>query len=434
MVMKNTRATSLIILLLMSLSFPLAALAKAPMNRIVAIVDKGIILQSQLDEQIKQMYQRIPVDQRASISRKDIQSRVLEQMIITELQLQIARRSQIQIPEAELDAAIGRVANSNKLSPEQFKNVLEKDGVSLADFRKSIRDQLLVRRVQSSFVHHEVKISQQEVDSFLKLMEQNDVGGSSEYHLGHILISTPENATPEQVNKAKQKANEVANSLNAGQRFATVSIAKSDANNALEGGDLGWMKQAQMPSLLAPYVKDMQDGDISPVIQSPSGFHIIKLFETRGQEKVMVTKTHARHILIKINALISDNIAKDRLITLKTRIENGEEFTPLARANSDDRGSAIKGGDLGWVEPGALVPAFEAAMNKLDINQLSEPVQTQFGWHLIQVLGREQKDNSKLMREAQARSQLRKRKADAAINAWLVKLRDEAYVEYRIQN
>ena len=178
----------------------------------------------------------------------------------------------------------------------------------------------------------------------------------------------------------------------------------------------------------------MQDGDISPVIQSPSGFHIIKLFETRGQEKVMVTKTHARHILIKINALISDNIAKDRLITLKTRIENGEEFTPLARANSDDRGSAIKGGDLGWVEPGALVPAFEAAMNKLDINQLSEPVQTQFGWHLIQVLGREQKDNSKLMREAQARSQLRKRKADAAINAWLVKLRDEAYVEYRIQN
>ncbi|PCI70497.1 MAG: peptidylprolyl isomerase [Piscirickettsiaceae bacterium] len=432
--MNNTHIKFLTLILIVAVCAPLISHAKDPMNRIVAIVDKGIILQSQLDEQVKQMYQRLPVEQRAKIARKDIESRVLERMIITELQLQIARRSSITIPEVDIDASIKRVAAVNKLTPEEFNNVLTKDSISITEFRKSIRDQMLIRRVQSSFVHHEVKISQQEVDSFLKLMEQNQEGQSSEYHLGHILIATPENASLEQASKAKQKANEVIAALNQGQAFSTVSISKSDANNALDGGDLGWMKQAQMPALLTPYVKKMQEGDISPVIQSPSGFHVIKLFATRGQEKVMVTKTHTRHILIKINALISDKIAKERLLNLKTRIENKEDFTTLARSNSDDRGSAIKGGDLGWVEPGALVPAFEEAMNNLKINEVSTPVQTQFGWHLIQVLGREQKDNSQRMREAQARSQLRKRKADAAINAWLIKLRDEAYVEYRLKN
>jgi peptidyl-prolyl cis-trans isomerase SurA len=202
----------------------------------------------------------------------------------------------------------------------------------------------------------------------------------------------------------------------------------------LEGGDLGWMKLAQMPTLLTPFVEKMAVNEFSEPIESPSGFHIIKLYETRGQQKVMVTKTHVRHILLKINALISDQIAQERLLNLKQRLENGEDFGALARANSEDRGSAIKGGDLGWVQPGALVPAFETAMDKLAINELSDPVQTQFGWHLIQVLGREEQDNTQLMREAQARSQLQKRKADAAIEAWLTKLRDEAYVEYRLED
>ena len=432
--MTNSLIKLLTYLILIILSLSTSVYAEDSMNRIVAIVDKGIILQSELDEQVKQMYQRLTPEQRSKVARKEVVSRVLERMISTELQLQIARRSSITITPAEIDASIERLAKTNNLSADAFKEVLAKDGIGLDSFRKSIRDQMLVRRVQSSYVHHEVKVSQQEVDSFLKLLEQNKAGQTSEYHLGHILISTPENASPEQVNEAKQKADGVVRDLQQGLSFATVSISKSDANNALDGGDLGWLKQAQMPALLAPYVKKMQDGDVSPVIQSPSGFHVIKLFATRGQKKVMVTKTNARHILIKINALISDKIAQDRLLNLKTRIENGEDFAALARANSDDRGSSIKGGDLGWVEPGALVPAFEAAMNKLTINEVSTPVQTQFGWHLIQVLGREQKDNSQLMRQAQARSQLRKRKADAAINTWLVKLRDDAYVEYRLDN
>lgn len=408
------------------------ALAEDPVNRIVAVVDQGVILQSQLDEQVKQMYQRLPAEQRAAIARKDLEKRILDKMIITELQLQIARRSGMNVSPAEVEAAIGRIAKNNKLSPAEFQAVLKKDGVTFASFKESVSDQILVRRVQTSFVRHEVKISEQEVNSFLKLLDQSEGDQSNEYHLGHILIATPENASPAQINTAQAKAKSIITDLNNGKDFSTLSIAKSDASNALEGGDLGWLKLAQMPSLLKPYVEKMQANDVSPAIQSPSGFHIIKLLATRGQEKILVTKTHVRHILFKINALVSDEIAKNRLVNLKERIENGGDFATLARANSEDRGSAISGGDLNWVQPGALVPPFEEAMNKLAIDEISPPVQTQFGWHLIQVLGREQQDNTQLMRKAQARSQLQKRKADAAIEAWLIKLRDEAYVEYRL--
>ncbi|PHS73659.1 MAG: peptidylprolyl isomerase [Cycloclasticus sp.] len=430
--MKKTYLTVLLISLLFLCSVPSAVIAQTSVNRIVAIVDKGVILQSQLDEQVKQTYQRLPVEQRAAISRHDIEKRVLDRMVITELQLQISRRSGITIAPTDIDDSIKRIANANKLTPDKFIAVLQKDGVTLKAFKKSIRDQMLVRRVQSSYVHHEVKVSEQEVNSFLKLVEKNQGGQSTEYHIGHILIATPENATPKQINKAKTKALSIIKALNSGKKFSTQSISHSDANNALEGGDLGWLKLAQMPPLLTPYVEKLQVNGISQVIQSPSGFHIIKLYETRGLQKVMVTKTHVRHILIKINALVSDRVAQERLFNLKERLENGEDFATLARANSEDRGSAISGGDLNWVQPGALVPAFESAMNKLQINEFSNPVQTQFGWHLIQVLGREQQDNTQLMRKAQARSQIQKRKADAAIEAWLTKLRDDAYVEYRL--
>ncbi|HIF17715.1 MAG TPA: peptidylprolyl isomerase [Cycloclasticus sp.] len=432
--MKKLKLSIYIPVILFLSLFSIQGLGQNSVNRIIAIVDKGLILQSQLDEQVKQMYQRLPAEQRASIARDDIEMRVLDRMIITELQLQIARRSAMKISDADIQASIDRIANANKLSPEKFLDVLQKDGVTLKSFQKSIRDQMLVRRVQSSYVHHEVKVSEQEVASFLKLLEQNQGDQSTEYRLGHILIATPENASPKQIEKAKSKADGIISSLNNGKKFSTLSIAQSDANNALEGGDLGWMKLAQMPSLLTPYVEKMQTDEHSAAIQSPSGFHIIKLFETRGQQKVMVTKTHVRHILIKINALVSDKIAQERLLNIKERLENGEDFTTLARANSEDRGSAISGGDLDWVQPGALVPAFETAMNALEINAISLPVQTQFGWHLIQVLEREDQDNTQLMRRAQARSQLQKRKADAAIESWLTKLRDEAYVEYRLKN
>ena len=430
--MNRKKLYNLILTGLLASLFSGVGLAQNTVNKIVAVVDKGVILQSQLDEQLAQMYQRIPTEQRNSINKEDIKKRVLERMIITELQLQISRRSGIAIPDSEIEESIQRIAQSNNLTKAQFLSILEKDNVSFESFKRSIRDQMIIRRVQASYVYHEVKISDQEVQSFLKLLEQSGENQATEYHLGHILISTAEGASHEQIGSAKESAQNILEKLDQGQKFSTLSINFSDANNALEGGDLGWLKLAQMPALLTPYVEKMIAGQVSKIIQSPSGFHIIKLFESRGQEKIMVTKTHVRHILLKINALVTDQIAQERLLNLKHRLDNGEDFTTLARANSEDRGSAITGGDLNWVEPGALVPAFEAAMNNLAINEISIPVQTQFGWHLIQVLERQQQDNTQVMLEAQARSQLQKRKADAAIDAWISKLRDEAYVEYRL--
>ena len=430
--MNRIKLYNLILAGLLTSLFSGVVLAQNTVNKIVAVVDKGVILQSQLDEQLAQMYQRIPAEQRNSINKEDIKKRVLERMIITELQLQISRRSGISIPDSEIEESIQRIAQSNNLTRPEFLSILKKDNVSFESFKRSIRDQMIIRRVQASYVYHEVKISDQEVQSFLKLLEQSGENQATEYHLGHILISTAEGASHEQIDSAKKSAQNIIEKLDQGQEFSTLSINFSDANNALEGGDLGWLKLAQMPALLTPYVEKMSAGQVSEIIQSPSGFHIIKLFENRGQEKVMVTKTHVRHILLKINALVTDQIAQERLLNLKHRLDNGEDFTTLARANSEDRGSAITGGDLNWVEPGALVPAFEAAMNNLAINEVSTPVQTQFGWHLIQVLERQQKDNTQVMLEAQARSQLQKRKADAAIDAWISKLRDEAYVEYRL--
>ena len=430
--MNRIKLYNLILTGLLASLFSGVGLAQNTVNKIVAVVDKGVILQSQLDEQLAQMYQRIPTEQRNSINKEDIKKRVLERMIITELQLQISRRSGIAIPDSEIEESIQRIAQSNNLTKAEFLSILEKDNVSFESFKRSIRDQMIIRRVQASYVYHEVKISDQEVQSFLKLLEQSGENQATEYHLGHILISTAEGASHEQIGSAKESAQNILDKLDQGQKFSTLSINFSDANNALEGGDLGWLKLAQMPALLTPYVEKMSAGQVSKIIQSPSGFHIIKLFESRGQEKIMVTKTHVRHILLKINALVTDQIAQERLLNLKHRLDNGEDFTTLARANSEDRGSAITGGDLNWVEPGALVPAFEAAMNNLAINEISIPVQTQFGWHLIQVLERQQQDNTQVMLEAQARSQLQKRKADAAIDAWISKLRDEAYVEYRL--
>ncbi|ORU90294.1 MAG: peptidylprolyl isomerase [Cycloclasticus sp. symbiont of Poecilosclerida sp. M] len=403
------------------------------MNKIVAIINQGVLLKSDLDEQVKLMYQRIPLKQRQSIPIKKIQKRVLERMVTTELQLQIARRSGYTVPSSEIDASIGRLAKANKVSPKAFMKLLKKDNVNLDLFKKTIREQLLIQHVQAGYVHHSVKVSEQEVNNFLKILEQSQDNPSSEYHLGHILISVPEGATPSEINNAQLKAQEIVEKLNNGAKFSTLSITLSDANNALEGGDLGWQKLAQMSPILSPYIRKMHKGDVSQPIQSPSGFHIVKLYDSRGPKKLMSTKTHVRHILIKINALITDQVARDRLLNLRSRIKNGENFEALARAHSEDRGSAIKGGSLGWVQPGALVPAFETAMNDLAINEIGIPVQSQFGWHLIQVLGREDQDNTQLIREAQARRQIQQRKSKQAINTWLTKLRDEAYIEYRIE-
>jgi peptidyl-prolyl cis-trans isomerase SurA len=273
-------------------------------------------------------------------------------------------------------------------------------------------------------------VTPQEIENYLAASGEHL---NNEYRLSHILIAVPEAASPEQVQQARTEAEQVLTRLHTGADFHQLAIAHSDGQQALEGGDLGWRRGGQLPSLFADEVKDMKEGQVSDLIRSPGGFHIIQLTGMRGQEKHVVRQTHARHILITPNTLVSDAEAQQRLERLRQRIVNGESFAELARSNSDDKGSGSQGGDLGWASPGQMVPEFEKMMNETPLNQVSEPFRSQFGWHIVQPLERRDYDNSEEIRRSRAVEALRERKIDEGTEAWLRQIRDEAYVEYRLE-
>ncbi len=404
--------------------------AAAPVDRIVAVVDDGVILQSELDEMLdtvkRQLHQQdtqLPPD---NVLRKQ----VLERLIMMRLQLQYAERTGIRIDEEKLNAALTNIAQQNKMSLGDFRLALEREGYNFAHFRENIRDQMIIAQLQQRQVNSLVTVSDQEVDNFLANAKlQGGVG--DEYHLAHILIALPEGASTAQVEAAHDKAQRVLDELRGGADFQKMAVSVSDGQQALEGGDLGWRSPAQIPSLFVDMVTHMKPGQVSDLVRSPSGFHIIKLIDHRGMDSHSVQQTHVRHILIRTNDLISDDDAKSRLEQLKQRLEGGDDFASLARAHSDDAVSAAKGGDLGWVSPGELDPQFEEVMNGLAPGKISAPFRTQFGWHLVQVLGRRTHDDTKEFRHNMAREMIRKRKAEEEIDIWLRRLRDEAYVEYR---
>jgi peptidyl-prolyl cis-trans isomerase SurA len=266
------------------------------------------------------------------------------------------------------------------------------------------------------------------VQHYLETQGKN-ISDNTRFHLGHILIAVPEGASAVTIQKAQQKAEQTVAALRGGADFRETAVSVSNGDNALSGGDLGWRTINDIPTIFTEAVPKMQNGDISDPIRSPSGFHIIKMIETENAAQHQSTKTKVRHILIKTNELIDDNEAQKRLYALRDRISGGDDFATLARAHSDDKGSAINGGSLDWVTPGVLVPPFEEAMNKLAINEISQPVQTQFGWHLIQVLDRQSQDNTDQFRKEKIREEIRKRKIEEETELWLRRLRDEAFVE-----
>jgi peptidyl-prolyl cis-trans isomerase SurA len=280
-------------------------------------------------------------------------------------------------------------------------------------------------------VGNRISASDQEVDNLLASLESSQMG-NTEYHLAHILIATPDAASANQIKAASQHAEAIVAKLRAGADFTQTAIAESDAPTALEGGDLGWRSAGQLPSLFVDPVKEMQPGDVHDPIRSPSGFHIIKLVEERGDERHIVNQTHVRHILLKTDAVHTNETIKARMDQLEIRLRNGEDFATLAKSNSQDTISAAKGGDLGWVNPGDLVPKFEEVMNNTPKGQISQPFETEFGWHILQVLGRREHDSTEEYKRSKARQLIRKRKGDEELFLWLRRLRDEAYVEYRL--
>ena len=401
-------------------------------DHIVAVVGSEVItyyeLRTRLDAALVQLQkQGTPLPSQDVLERQ-----MLERVIMDRAQQQYAKDTGLQVDDIQLDQAIGRIAASNNMNLLQFRSALEKDGIQYPKFREEIRGEMLTVRLREREVDSKLVISDGEIDNYLANQTASGSSGE-EYQLAHILLRAPESASPEQLQKLRLRGEQALKRARAGENFAQLTAAFSDAPDALKGGDLGWRALERLPALYAENASRLQAGEVSELLRSSAGFHIVKLLAKRGgSAPASVQQTHARHILVRINEVVSEAEARRKLENIRERIVNGVDFAEQARLNSQD-GSSAKGGDLGWLNPGDTVPEFERAMDGLKIGELSPVVQSPFGMHLIQVQERRERDVSVERERGKARQALRERKLDEAYQDWLRQLRDRTYVENRLQ-
>ena len=413
----------------------LAADGPVEVDRIVAVVNSEVITRSDLRLRVDQVTRQLSRQGTTLPPAEVLEKQVLERQIIERLQLQLATETSLRVDDVTLDRALGRIADNNKLSMTDFRKALEKDGLSWERFREEVRNEILLTRVREREVEGRIVVSDAEVSNFLANPE--NVVGKEEYNLSHILFRTPEGASPEQLARVRAKAEGVAARITRGEAFDKLAASYSDAPDALSGGNLGWRSAERLPGIFAEAVAGLKPGETTPILRSAAGFHIVRVVDSKGGSQaaapVQVQQTRARHILIKTSEVVSDADARRRLTDLRERVvQGGANFADLAKVHSADL-SASKGGDLGWIYPGDTVPEFEQAMEALKPGELSQPVQSAFGWHLIVVEERRVQDVSDDRKRAAARNALRDRKADEAYQDWLRQLRDRAYVEYRLE-
>ncbi|MDO9282313.1 MAG: peptidylprolyl isomerase [Methylotenera sp.] len=403
------------------------------LDRIVAIVDQTVITEQELEGRIRTVTAQLAKQGTELPPENILRKQILERLISDTLQLQYAAQTGLKVDDNQLDKTIERIAEQNKMTPSEFSEALSADGISMRKFRADIRSEITIARLREREVESRVNVTESEIDNFLTTQASSNES-TDEFEISHILIRTPEEGATEDVQKAKAKVDEAVKALQEGTSFAKVSASFSDAPNALEGGSLGWKTSTQLPALFLDTLKTMQAGDVSAALRSPNGFHILKLTNKRGgNSPLVIEQTHARHILIKLSEIMSETEGKQKMDGIKERLDNGDKFEVLARQFSED-GTASNGGDLGWVNPGDTVPQFEKAMNELKDNQISEPIRSPFGWHIIQVLERRKQDMSKEAARLKARQEIRTRKADEAYQDWVRELRDRAYVELRLED
>jgi peptidyl-prolyl cis-trans isomerase SurA len=400
-------------------------------DHIAVVVNDDVITRHELNSYLEKIRQQLKKQGTPLPDANELEKQVLERMIIDMLQLQFAKESGLRIDDAQLDKALGRIAQQNNFaSLAEFRAKLAREGVDFKKFREEIRNEITFTRLREREVDSKLVVSDNEIENYL-LMQSKQSGKSEEMELAHILVQIPEQASAEKIQLSKQRADQAWSQLRGGAQFAQVAAGFSDAKDGLQGGNLGWRSADRLPSIFQEALKNMQTGEISPVLRSPNAFHIIKLLDKRNKDApVMITQARVRHILIKTSEFMSENEARNRLAEIRRRIEGGADFAEQAKLYSED-GSAVQGGDLGWVSPGVFVADFERAMNTLKIGQLSNPVQTEFGWHLIQVLERRNADVSVEQKKQQASMAIRSFKSDEAYQEWLRQLRDRAFVEYR---
>jgi len=406
---------------------------RQPLNRIVAIVNDDIIMSSQLEEAISDVVRQLQEKGTPVPEQSVLVKQVLERLVMETLQLDLAKSNGITVDDGTLNEEAQQLAAQSGMTLTEFREVLESQGFSYASFREKLRKELIIQQLRRQMVGSRITVNDQEIDNMMATLKASGQG-DVEYHLAHILVAIPEGADEEKAAAAEQRARDILTRLRNGASFTDIAIAESDSQSALEGGDIGWRSLGQMPSLFLEPVKTMQVGDVSDLIRSPGGYHIIKLLEKRGDERHIVAQTNARHILLKTDEVNSDEAVRQRIENLRIRIENGEDFAALARAHSQDPLSAARGGDLGWLSQGDTVPEFEDMMNRLEPGEISKPFKTQFGWHLLQVMERRNHDSTEEYERSRVRQLIRSRKYDEELFLWLRRLRDESYVDYRIDD
>jgi peptidyl-prolyl cis-trans isomerase SurA len=436
MQMKPSIVQTSLLAIALSVCGPLAPAVAAivDIDRIVVVVNEDVITNTELEARIEEIKQELATRNIDPPAESVLRKQMVERMVLERIQLQLADELGVRVNDKDVEQAIAVVAERNNSTVEELYRVLRRDGIEIERYRSQIRNDIKIQRLLQRQINNRITVSEAELESFLS--NRNDQARVDDaYRISQIIIAVPNAATPEQVEAAKTKAEKIHESLIAGASFEQVAITHSDGQNALQGGSLGWKEPGQLPGMFLESLLTLEPGGVSDVLRSPVGFHILKLDERkRGAQARPVPQVHVRHILLRPSEVRSISEVRAKLEQLRERVLNGEDFAELARAHSEDKSSAAKGGDLGWVNPGQTVPEFEKTMNQLEPNELSEPVGTPFGLHLIQVLAKRTHDVSEERSRAAARRQIHSRKADARYDQWLRRMRDEAYVNYRLED
>lgn len=401
-------------------------------DRISVVVDQDVIMQSEIDERMKAIKAQIAADPQTQAPSDDVlRGQIIERLILENLQLQTADRAGIRISDDELNEALSSIASQNQMTLTQFRVALANDGVSWAAMREQVRREFAISRVQQGVMRRRIEVTEQEIDNFLAT-EVGESVTSDQYRLGHILIALPPNPSAQDIRTTRDKADSISTQLQEGADFGSLAIEFSEDQNALEGGDMGWRKPAQLPSMFSDLVADMKAGDIKGPIKSGRGFHLIKVMEKRGAtSEGQIEQTQVRHVLIQPNEIRTEGECQDLAISLREEIVEGRDFADVAKLYSDDPGSALGGGDLGWSRAGVFVPEFESTMKAMDINELSEVFKTAHGYHFLEVTGRRIEDFSERFKMGQAENYLRNQKFDEELGNWQREIRDKAFVEIK---
>jgi len=402
------------------------------LDSIAIIVNDETISTQQIKKRLRDFKRQIQIQGQTPPPEKSLKKQVIERMILDSIQLQLAKAQGINIDDLSLNKALEKIASNNQSTLSDMSRMLQSKGINYADFREQTRNDMIIQQLQQRIIAGLVKVSPQEIDIFLAQQKESGETANDKYHLAHILIATPEAASPEEIQTAKTKAEQAIAYLEEGDSFKDIALRFSDGRNALQGGDLKWRSAAELPPLFLNTARILNKNQISQPLRSAGGFHILKLIDKKTQAHI-VSQTLSRHILIKTDEITSNENARKKLLDIKTRIKNGEKFSDLAAKFSQDPGSKNRGGDLGWATEGTFVPRFTEVMNTLKKNQISEPFKSQFGWHIIQVLDRRKQDDTVQRIRQKAERAIQNRKAEEELQLWLRRARDEAYVDFKIE-